>query len=201
MRRYNKPERPALQRGIDMTVALSSLWLPILLSAVAVFIASALIWAVVQWHNADWQKLPDEEAARRALQGVPPGDYILPHAASNKERQSPEGQQKFKEGPAAMVTGLPHGSMAMGKQFLPWIGYTLILSLLVGYVAGGSLPAGTEYLKVFQVTGTTAWLGYGGAAAAGAIWFGHGWGRTVKDIVDALVYGLLTAGFFGWLWP
>src|SRR5690606_4100394 len=144
MRRYNKPERPALQRGIDMTVALSSLWLPILLSAVAVFIASALIWAVVQWHNADWQKLPDEEAARRALQGVPPGDYILPHAASNKERQSPEWQQKFKEGPAAMVTGLPHGSMAMGKQFLPWIGYTLILSLLVGYVAGGSLPAGTE---------------------------------------------------------
>lgn len=184
-----------------MTVALSSLWLPILLSAVAVFIASALIWAVVQWHNADWQKLPDEEAARRALQGVPPGDYILPHAASNKERQSPEWQQKFKEGPAAMMTVLPHGSMAMGKQFLQWIVYTLIISLLVGYVAAASLPAGTEYLKVFQVTGTTAWLGYGGAAAAGAIWFGHGWGRTVKDIVDALVYGLLTAGFFGWLWP
>lgn len=184
-----------------MSVALSSLWLPILLSAVAVFIASALIWTVVQWHNGDWRRLPDEEAARQALRGVPPGDYMLPHAASGKERQSPEWQQKYKEGPAAMMTVLPHGSMAMGRQFLQWIVYCLVISLLVGYVAAASLPAGTEYLKVFQITATTAWLGYAGAAAAGAIWFGHGWGRTVKDIVDGLLYGLLTAGFFGWLWP
>lgn len=184
-----------------MSVALTSLWLPILLSAIAVFIASALIWTVVQWHSGDWRKLPDEEAARRALSGVPPGDYMFPHAASGKERQSPEWQQKFKEGPAAMLTVLPHGSIAMGKTFVQWIAYCLVISTLVGYVAAASLPPGTEYLKVFQITGTTGFLAYGGGAAAGAIWFGHGWGRTVKDIVDGLVYGLLTAGFFGWLWP
>lgn len=184
-----------------MSVALTSLWLPILLSAVAVFIASALIWTVVQWHAGDWRRLPDEEQARQALKGVPPGDYMLPHAASGRERQSPEWQQKYQEGPAAMLTVLPHGSMAMGKQFLQWIAYCLIISLLIGYVAAATLPAGTEYLKVFQVTGTTGFLAYGGSAAAGAIWFGHGWGRTVKDMLDGLIYGLLTAGFFGWLWP
>jgi hypothetical protein len=184
-----------------MIVQLTSLWLPILLSAIAVFVASALIWTVVQWHNSDWKKLPDEEAARRALKGVAPGEYNLPHAADGKARQSPEWQEKFREGPAAMMVVLPHGSMAMGKQFVQWILYCLIISLLVGYVAAATLPAGTGYLKVFQVTGTTAFLAYAGGAAAGSIWFGHGWGRTVKDIIDGLVYGLLTAGFFGWLWP
>lgn len=184
-----------------MTVALLSLWLPILLSAVAVFIASALIWTVVQWHNADWHKLPDEAAARQVLKEVAPGDYMVPYAADGRARQTPEWEEKYKEGPAVMMTVLPHGSMGMGKQFVQWIVYCLIISLLVGYVAAASLPAGTEYLKVFQVTATTAWLAYAGAAAAGAIWFGHGWGRTVKDIIDGLVYGLLTAGFFGWLWP
>lgn len=184
-----------------MSVALSSLWLPILLSAVAVFIASGLIWMVVQWHNSDWSKLPDEESARQALQGIPPGDYMVPYAANGKARQTPEWQDRYKEGPAIMMTVLPHGSMAMGKQFLQWITYCLIVSLFVAYVAGVTLPEGASYLRVFQVTGTTAFLAYAGAAAAGSIWFGQGWGRTVKDMVDGLVYGLLTAGFFGWLWP
>jgi hypothetical protein len=184
-----------------MAVQLVSLWLPILLSAISVFIASSLVWTVVQWHNGDWHKLPDEEAARQALTGVPPGEYNIPHAADGKARRSPEWQQKYKEGPAAMLTVLPHGSMAMGKQFVQWILYCLAISLLVGYVAAATLPAGTAYLNVFQVTATTAWLAYSGSAAMGAIWFGHGWGRTVKEIIDGLVYALLTAGFFGWLWP
>ena len=184
-----------------MAVQLTSLWLPILLSAIAVFIASSLVWTVVQWHKGDWRKLPDEEAARRALAGVPPGEYNIPHAADGTARRSPEWQQKFKEGPAVMMTVVPHGEMAIGKQLLQWILYCLVISLLVGYVAAATLPAGTAYLKVFQVTTTTAWLAYSGHAAMGAIWFGQGWGRTVKEIIDGLVYGLLTAGFFGWLWP
>lgn len=184
-----------------MSVSLASLWLPILLSAVAVFIASALIWTVVQYHNGDWRKAPDEESTRRVLKGIPPGEYMLPYAGDGKARQTPEWQEKYKEGPAVMMTVLPHGSMAMGKQFIQWIVYCLLVSLLVGYVAAATLPADTGYLKVFQVTGTTAWLAYAGGAAAGSIWFGHGWGRTVKDIIDGLVYALLTAGFFGWLWP
>lgn len=184
-----------------MMIQLSSLWLPILLSGIAVFIASSLIWTVLQYHNSDWHKLPNEEAARQALRGATPGEYSLPHAADNKARQGEEWQAKFKEGPAAMLVVLPHGSMAMGKQFVLWITYCLVISLLVAYVAAVTLPAGSDYLKVFQVTGTVAILAYAGNAASGSIWFGHSWSRTAKDILDGVVYGLLTAGIFGWLWP
>jgi hypothetical protein len=184
-----------------MTVDLTSLWLPILLSAIAVFIVSSLIWTVIQWHNSDWRKLPDEEAVRQALRGATPGQYAVPHAADNKARQVSEWQEKFKEGPAAMMVVLPHGSMAMGKQLIQWFIYCLIISTLVAYVAAATLPAGVEYLKVFQVAGTAAILAYAGSTAMGSIWFGHSWGRTLKDIADGVIYGLLTAGMFGWLWP
>ncbi|MEX2496372.1 MAG: hypothetical protein WD448_09800 [Woeseia sp.] len=184
-----------------MIVNLMSLWLPILLSAIVVFVVSSLIWTVLQWHNSDWQMLPDEDASRRVLTGVAPGQYTVPHAADNKARQSSEWQQRYKEGPAVMITVLPHGSLAMGKPLAQWFIYCLALSLLVGYVASATLPAGTEYLKVFQVTGTVAILAYAGQSAMGAIWFGHTWGRAAKEMVDGLIYGLLTAGIFGWLWP
>jgi hypothetical protein len=178
-----------------------SLWLPILLSAVVVFIASSLIWVVVQYHNSDWHKLPDEEAARTALKGTSPGQYSVPHAASGAERKSAEWQAKYKDGPAAMLVVFPGASLAMGKQLVQWFVYCLAISLLVAYVAGVTLPAGVDYLKVFQIAGTAAVLAYAGAAPMGSIWFGHTWSATVKDLLDGLIYGLLTAGVFGWLWP
>lgn len=184
-----------------MIVSLMSLWLPILLSAMAVFLISSLIWMVLQWHNRDWRELPDEDALRRALRGVAPGQYSLPHAADHRVRQSPEWQEKFEEGPAAMITVLPHGSVPMGRELFQWFIYCLIISLLIGYVGSATLAGGTEYLKVFQVTGTAAVLGYAGSAAMGSIWFGHPWSRTLKDIVDGTIYALVTAGIFGWLWP
>ncbi len=184
-----------------MHVALVSLWLPIVLSAVAVFIASSLIWTVLQYHESDWQALADEEQARAALRGTPPGQYSVPHAADGKARKDEAWQAKFREGPAAMIIVVPHGSLAMGKQLGSWLVYTLVIATLVAYVASATLAPGTEYLKVFQVVGTVATLAYGGNAVTGSIWFGHSWGRTIKDIVDGVVYGLLTAGIFGWLWP
>jgi hypothetical protein len=184
-----------------MHVALASLWLPIVLSAITVFVVSSLIWMVIQWHNADWQELPDEDKARAALRGTPPGQYSVPHAADGKARQQDAWQAKFKEGPVAMLVVLPQGDAAMGRQLIYWLAYTLVLSTLIAYVAGTTLTAGTDYLKVFQVTSTVGVLAYAGNAATGAIWFGHTWSRTLKDIVDGLVYALATAGIFGWLWP
>jgi len=184
-----------------MNIALTSLWLPILLSSIAIFFASSIIWMVLQYHNADWKKLPDEDAARSTLKGLEPGQYSMPHAADAKARSSEEWQQKFKEGPAAMIVVIPHGSLAMGKQLSTWFIYCIVISTLVAYVAGTTLMPGADYLKVFQVVGTVATLSYGGAAAMGSIWFGHTWGRAVKDMLDGIIYGLLTAGVFGWLWP
>jgi hypothetical protein len=184
-----------------MNVSLVSLWLPILLSSIVVFIVSSLIWAVIQYHNSDWQKLPDEEAARAALRGASPGQYGLPHAASNADRNKPEFQERYKEGPAAMIYVVPHGTVSMNKQMVQWSVYCLAVSFLVAYVTSVALTAGADYLNVFRISGTVAVLTYAGAAPMRAIWFGQTWSASVKDVVDGLIYGLLTAGVFGWLWP
>lgn len=184
-----------------MSIALFSLWLPIVLSAVAVFVVSSLIWTVVKYHNSDWQKLPDEDAARGALKGTPPGQYTVPHAADDAARKSPEWQAKYKEGPAVMMMVMPHGSLGMGKQLGQWFAYCLVMSLLIAYVTGINLGEGADAKKVFQVSSMVGLLTYGGYAASGAIWFGHTWSRVVKDIVDGAIYGLVTAAIFTWLWP
>ncbi len=184
-----------------MNVSLLSLWLPIVVSAVLVFIASSVIWMVVQYHDSDWKKLPDEEAARTALKGTEPGQYSVPNAASAADRKHAEWQEKYKEGPAAMLVVLPHGSLAMGKQLVQWIVYCLAISFLVAYVASVTLAAGADYLQVFRIAGTVAVLAYAGAVPMRSIWFGHTWSSTVNDALDGLIYGLLTAGVFGWLWP
>lgn len=184
-----------------MNIALLSLWMPILFSAAAVFVVSSLIWTVVQYHNSDWKKLPDEEAARAALKGAAPGSYSIPWAGSNKDRADPAWKARFTEGPAAMLNVMPHGSLAMGKQLGLWFVYCLIISTLVAYVAGAALGAGVEGMKVFQITATVAVLAYAGSAATQAIWFGQPWGRTGKDILDGIIYGHVTAAIFCWLWP
>lgn len=183
-----------------MNVSLWSLWLPIVLSAVVVFIASSAVWMLLQYHNSDWRKLPDEEAARVALKGTEPGQYSVPNAASSAERKNPEWREKYKQGPAVMLVVIPHGSLAMGKQMAQWIIYCLAISVLVAYVASVTVPAGADYLRVFRVAGTVAVLAYAGAVPMNAIWFGHRWSATAKDVLDGVIYGLLTAGVFGWLW-
>ncbi len=185
-----------------MNVALTALWLPIILSAVAVFIVSSLIWAVIQYHNSDWQKLADEDAARSALSGNAPGQYSVPHAADNAAKADEAWLAKYREGPVAMITVVPHGEMNMGKQMVQWFIWCVVLAVFVAYIAGTTLAAGTDYLKVFQVTATTAALAHGlGAAGLNKVWFGYTNGRVAKDILDTVIYGLVTAGIFGWLWP
>lgn len=184
-----------------MSVSLMSLWLPIVLSAVAVFVASSLVWMVLAYHNHDWKKLPDEGPARDALSGVGPGQYTIPHAADNKAREDEEWLAKCKEGPNAFITVLPSGMPDMGPMLGKWFVYCLVISGLVAYVAGATLTAGAPAMKVLQVTSLTAFLAYGGGAAQGAIWFGHTRGRALRDTLDGLIYGLITAGLFAWLWP
>jgi hypothetical protein len=89
----------------------------------------------------------------------------------------------------------------MGKSLGQWFVYTLVVSAMVAYVASSVLPRGTDYLKVFQVAGTTAWLAYAFGQLPAAIWMGKPWSIALKEVFDGLLYGLVTAGAFGWLWP
>ena len=184
-------------------VTLPALWLPIVLSAVAVFIASSLVHMVLQYHNSDYRRFPDEEAARRAVGALnlAPGDYAMPHCASSKEMSSPGFTARYKEGPVAFMTVLKAGNMAMGPALAQWFVFLLVVGVFTAYVTRLSLPAGAEYLPVHRMAGTVAFMAYGLGMIPQSIWFHRDWKATGKSLFDALVYGLLTGGVFGWLWP
>ena len=182
-------------------VSLAGLWLPIVLSAVAVFILSALVWMVLPWHRKDFAGLPNEARAREALRDAAPGMYTIPHCASRSEYQSPELIKKLEEGPVGFLVMMPKGQTGMSRNLVLWFLWTLVISFTAAYVAAETLAPGTAYLQVFQVVGVTAWLAYSWAQVHEGIWFARPWGYVAKQLVDGLLYALVTAGVFGWLWP
>jgi hypothetical protein len=184
-------------------VTIASLWLPILVAAVVVFVASTIIHMVLTYHRADYHALPDEERLLDAVRGanLTPGVYFYPYAASMKEMGTPAMIEKFKRGPVGMLVALPAGPPTMPKHLVQWFGFCLVVGVFAAYVASRALDPGASYLSVFRIAGTVAFLGYAGAEATNAIWRGQPWGATLRNSIDGLVYALLTAGVFGWLWP
>jgi hypothetical protein len=184
-------------------VPLTALWLPIVLAAVIVFIASSIIHMVLPIHKSDYRKLPNEDKLLEAMRSetLPTGLYHFPHAASMKECGSPEMVEKFKKGPVGLLTVMPSGAPAMGGFLAKWFVYCLLVGLFTAYLAGRTLAPGTHYLAVFRVAGTAAFMGYGLGHFVNSVWGGQPWSNTIKHIIDGLLYGLLTAGTFGWLWP
>lgn len=182
---------------------LSALWLPILLSAVIVFVVSAIIHMASPWHQSDYPKLPNEDKVRDALRplGIPPGDYFIPRPADRADMRSPQFDEKMKQGPVVVFTVIPNGLMPMAKLMGQWFLYALVVGVFAGYVAGRALPYGAAYLHVFRFAGVTAFLGYSAALWQMSIWYRRSWLTTFKATVDGLIYALLTAGTFGWLWP
>ena len=184
-------------------VTLGALWLPILLSAVFVFIVSSVIHMVLKYHNSDYKRLPNEDAVRAAVRSgnPPPGQYVMPYCQEMKEMESPEMKQKYVEGPVGVLFLKRPGPVNMGPFLGQWFLFSLLVSLFVAYIASHVLPAGTPYLSVFRVVGATAFLAYAAGSVPGAIWTGKPWGVAGKEMLDGLIYGLVTAGTFGWLWP
>lgn len=184
-------------------VSVTALWLPIVLSAVIVFVASSVMHMVLTYHRGDYAKLPEQDQIMDALRrhSIPPGDYYFPHATSPGELNNPELLEKFNKGPVGLVTVMPNGPPAMGKSLAAWFVFCLVIGVFVAYVTGLALGPGADYLSVFRVAGATAFLGYAAAQAHDSIWKGQAWKTTAKHIFDGLVFGLLTAGVFGWLWP
>jgi hypothetical protein len=184
-------------------VPITALWLPILLSAVIVFVASSIFHMLLPIHKSDYRKLPEEGRVLDALRaaGVTPGrTYHFPYT-THKEMKSPEAVERFKRGPVGLLTVIPSGPPAMGKYLGQWFLYCVVIGVFVAYLTGRTLNPGTPYLEVFRVAGTTAFLGYAVAQIQDSIWKGQSWSVTLKHVFDGLIYGLLTAGTFGWLWP
>lgn len=184
-------------------VPIMSLWLPILLSAVAVFIISSIIHMVLGYHANDFKSIPSEKTVLDDLRkhNIPLGDYVFPKANSMKEMGSPEFIEKYKQGPVGMITIMPSGTPNMTKQLALWFIYSIAVSIFAAYVAGRALEPGAHYLSVFRFIGVTAFIGYGLALMQNSIWYKRNWITTIKTMFDGLIYALFTAGIFGWLWP
>jgi hypothetical protein len=183
--------------------AVMSLWLPIVVSAVIVFVASSILHMVLSYHQSDLRRLHKEDDVMAALRpfNIAPGDYAVPQAGSMAGMRDPKFIEKMTKGPVAFMTVVPSGPPAMGASLVMWFLFSLVVSLFAGYIAKHALGAAPTYLQVFRFVGTSAFMAYGVGQMPNSIWFRKNWMTTAKAMVDGLLYAALTAGTFGWLWP
>ena len=186
-------------------VPLTSLILPIVVSAIVVFVASFVIHMVLGYHKTDLRKLPDAQedeilAVMHRL-NLPPADYGVPHPGSPDRMKDPAFVAKMTKGPIVFMTVTPGESPNMGRPLALWFVYTLVVTFFAAYITSRAVTPATDYLTVFRFIGTSAFMGYALGQIPESIWWRRGWTRTFISVFDSLVYAVLTAGVFGWLWP
>ncbi len=184
-------------------VPILSLWLPIILSAIIVFVVSSIIHMLLKYHRSDFLKVPSQDGVMEALRkfDIPPGDYMFPCGEGLKDMRNPEFIEKMNKGPVGTMTVMKSGPPSMGVSLAQWFIYCVIVGIFAAYVAGRALGPGAQYLAAFRFAGVTAFVGYSLALMQNSIWYKRKWGTTIKSMFDGLIYGLLTGGVFGWLWP
>lgn len=181
-------------------VTLGALWLPILLSAVIVWIASAIAWTASPHHKADFKVIPDQDdfldnVGKRSLA---PGQYWFPYSSNREDMNTPEMVAKQERGPVGLLTVWKSEKPNMAKPMILSVVFYVIVGVFVAYMASLTLSPGTEYMRGFRLTSAVAFMTYSGALLPDAIWFGTPWRRTWLTMVDGLIYALLTGGVFGW---
>lgn len=180
-----------------------SLWIPVVVSAVVVFVASSILHMVLKYHRADYKRLPSEDAVRDALgrADLAPGLYMTPFCDNMKELEQPAMKAKFEKGPVAIITMRPKGMTSMGKYLGLWFGFTVLVSFTAAYVARYTLHPGEAAMRVAQIVGAVAFAGYGLSQITDSIWKSQPWSNTARALMDALIYALLTGATFSLLWP
>ena len=180
-----------------------SLWIPVVVSAVVVFLASSVVHMLLKYHKADYRGLPQEEAVREALgkTDLAPGVYVTPYCSDMKKMEEPAMKEKYAKGPVALITLLPKGVPAMPKYLTLWFFFSLFVSFVAAYVARHTLQPGADGLLVMRITGSVAFAAYGVSHLSDSIWMGKPWSNTIRALIDAVIYALLTGLTFMVLWP
>ena len=180
---------------------LAHLWLPILLSAILVFFLSAASHMVLPWRKGEWRRITDFDALQAALRGLEPGSYAFPSAPEPRQQMKPEWLERWAKGPSGWITIAPRRPIAMGRNmalsFLVFLGVAVVSAYLASHAVGPR----AHYRAVFRVVGTVATLSLGTGTIFQSIWYDRPWRAYLSDAVDALLFGLVMAGVFGWLWP
>ncbi len=184
--------------------ALVVLWLPILLSAVFVFIISSLIHMVFKWHAPDYRSLANEDAVRDAIRaGHPaPGSYVLPHCQDMKEMGGEAMTKKYTEGPVGYLTLTPNGPPQIPRSLVQWVVLSTVISAVAAILAGKyvGLSAGGGR-AAFYLVGIVSFLAYGFGSIQQGIWEGKPWTSVLKYLLDSALYAGASALTFWWLWP
>jgi hypothetical protein len=182
---------------------LGSLWLPVVASAVAVWLVSAIVHMVLKYHRADYKQLSDEESIAGAVRkaGPSPGLYVMPYCTDMSQMKDPAFRKKYDEGPVALLTVMRNGPPAMGKSLLQWFLLCFLVSFVTAYVARHTLSADDAGLEVMRITGTVAFIAYGFGYIQDSIWKAIPWGNSLRGLLDAAIYAVVTGLVFRFLWP
>ena len=183
-------------------VTLPMLWLPILVSAVIVFVASNILWMVLPfWHRHDYGKLPKASSDQvvGALGDVPSGQYMFP--SLDWQKLTPEEREALHTHPGGLLLLRNPMKMSLPAAMAMYFLYNLVIAIFVAYAARIGAHHGAPYPHVFRVAGTAGILAYTFGTIPDSIWYGKPWSVTVKHVIDGILYGLLIGGTFGWLWP
>jgi hypothetical protein len=178
-----------------------SLWLPVVVSAVAVWLVSSILHMVLKYHKADYKSLGDEASVGQALRGTAPGIYPIPYCSDPSQMKDPAMRKRYEDGPVALLSVMPNGLPNMGKYLGLWFVFCFLVSLVAGYVARHTLSPASVGLEVMRLTGTLAFVGYGYGHIMDSIWKGQPWSNTVRGLIDAAIYALVTGLVFRLLWP
>lgn len=184
-------------------VSLTSLWLPILLSAVAVFLASSIVHMALRYHNSDYRRVATEDDIMRAIgPNVVPGEYMFPFPQGGMAAMKDAAfVEKRTRGPAGTLRIFPAGMPSMSAPLAKWFVFGVVISLFAAYLASRALPAGAAGGEVFRFTATVGFIAFGLGHVSDSIWYGRDWGTTMKTLLDALIYGAAMGAVFVWMWP
>jgi hypothetical protein len=182
---------------------LTTMWLPILLSAIFVFVASSVIHMASPWHKTDYPKLANEEAVMDALRplAIAPGDYFMPRPASMSDMKSAEFKAKSERGPRVLMTVMPAGTADMTRELVMWFVYLIVVSIFAAYISAHALQPGVSFWEVVRFAGTVSFLAYAAALWQLSIWYRRAWNITIKATIDSLIYCLITGLTFAYFWP
>ena len=184
-------------------VSFAQVLIPIVAAAVAVFLASSLVHMLLKWHQSDYRKLPNEDDVRAAVRaGSPsPGQYIIPYCSDPKEFEKPEMMQKLLDGPVGVMMLRQPCAPKMGPMLGGWFGLNLAVAAIAGYLACSVLPTQASFLGVCRLVGAVTFVAYAAGPVSQAIWWGKPWSSAAKELLDAAIYGLVSALAFAALWP
>jgi hypothetical protein len=183
--------------------AIALLWMPILITAVLIFIASTLIHMVFKWHNSDYQQLANEDDVRAVVHAssAAPGQYMIPHCVDMKEMGGEVMMKKFNDGPVAFLTVRKNGAPAMGPTLMMWFVFTVGVAAFAGWIAMSAYAGKTDARAAGQMVGLISFMAYGCGSVPLGIWMGKPWSSVGKDLLDALIYGVISWLAFAWFWP